>query len=153
MTDPAAPLSPDPSNPMLLLENQLCFPLYAASRMLTKAYQPLLQELGLTYPQYLVLLLLWEHKELTVKEIGEHLLLDSGTLTPLLKRMEQRKWLSRRRAAHDERSVIIELLPDGEALHGPACRVPEQMLTRLGMPNEDFLALRSQLNNLLIRLQ
>lgn len=153
MTDPAAPLSPDSSNPMLLLENQLCFPLYAASRMLTKAYQPLLQELGLTYPQYLVLLLLWEHQELTVKEIGEHLLLDSGTLTPLLKRMEQRQWLSRRRAAHDERSVIIELLPDGKALHGPACQIPEQMLTRLGMPAEEFLALRSQLNNLLIRLQ
>ncbi|RFP64067.1 MarR family transcriptional regulator [Hymenobacter lapidiphilus] len=138
---------------MLLLENQLCFPLYAASRMLTKAYQPLLQELGLTYPQYLVLLLLWEHKELTVKEIGEHLMLDSGTLTPLLKRMEQRQWLSRRRASHDERSVIIELLPTGKALHEPACRIPEQMLTRLGMPAEEFLALRSQLNNLLTRLQ
>ncbi|NVO85985.1 MarR family transcriptional regulator [Hymenobacter sp. P5252] len=138
---------------MLLLENQLCFPLYAASRMLTKAYQPLLQELGLTYPQYLVLMLLWEHKELTVKEIGEHLLLDSGTLTPLLKRMEQRQWLSRRRAAHDERSVIIELLPAGKSLHEPACRVPEQMLTRLGMPTEEFLALRSQLNKLLARLQ
>ncbi|NVO32806.1 MarR family winged helix-turn-helix transcriptional regulator [Hymenobacter lapidiphilus] len=153
MTDSAAPLLPDSSNPMLLLENQLCFPLYAASRMLTKAYQPLLQELGLTYPQYLVLMLLWEHKELTVKEIGEHLLLDSGTLTPLLKRMEQRQWLSRRRAAHDERSVIIELLPDGKALHEPACRVPEQMLTRLGMPTEDFVALRNQLNKLLTKLQ
>ncbi|WP_019948680.1 MarR family winged helix-turn-helix transcriptional regulator [Hymenobacter aerophilus] len=154
MADSATPL-PDPNDPhaLLRLGNQLCFPLYAASRMLTKAYQPLLQELGLTYPQYLVLLLLWEHQELTVKELGEHLLLDSGTLTPLLKRMEQRQWLSRRRDARDERSVIIGLQPAGEALRGPACRIPEQLLSRLGMPEADFLALRSQLNQLLTRLQ
>ena len=153
MADSALPISPDAPNPLLQLENQLCFPLYAASRMLTKAYQPLLQELGLTYPQYLVLLLLWEHQELTVKEIGEHLLLDSGTLTPLLKRMEQRLWLSRRRAPHDERSVIIGLQPAGEALRAPACRIPEQLLARLGMPTAEFIALRNQLNHLLTRLQ
>lgn len=153
MADSSNPLPSDTPNPLLRLENQLCFPLYAASRMLTKAYQPLLLELGLTYPQYLVLLLLWEHQELTVKELGEHLLLDSGTLTPLLKRMEQRQWLRRRRAPHDERSVIISLEPAGEALRGPACRIPEQLLDRLGMPEAEFIALRTQLNHLLTRLQ
>ena len=140
-------------SPLLKLENQLCFPLYAASRMLTKAYQPLLQELDLTYPQYLVLLLLWEHEELTVKSLGENLLLDSGTLTPLLKRMEQKQWLSRRRDPRDERSVIIGLLPAGAALRQPACRIPEQLLARLNMPIAEFEALRVQLNQLLIRLQ
>lgn len=148
---PATPANP--GNPMQRLESQLCFPLYAASRMLTKAYQPLLQELGLTYPQYLVLLLLWEHQELTVKELGENLLLDSGTLTPLLKRMEQRQWLSRRRDPRDERSVIIGLQPAGEALKAPACRIPEQLFARLGMPEAEFTALRQQLNHLLTRLQ
>ncbi|MFD2785146.1 MarR family winged helix-turn-helix transcriptional regulator [Hymenobacter rubripertinctus] len=145
--------STDAPNPLLQLENQLCFPLYAASRMLTKAYQPLLQELDLTYPQYLVLLLLWEHEELTVKALGESLLLDSGTLTPLLKRMEQKQWLSRRRDPRDERSVIIGLLPAGAALRQPACRIPEQLLARLNMPLAEFEALRTQLNQLLIRLQ
>ena len=79
-----------PCNPLLKLDNQLCFSVYALSRLITKAYQPLLDTLGVTYPQYLVLMLLWEHESLTVKELGEKLLLDSGTLTPLLKRMEQR---------------------------------------------------------------
>ncbi|MFC4794060.1 MarR family winged helix-turn-helix transcriptional regulator [Hymenobacter endophyticus] len=140
-------------NPIQQLENQLCFPLYAASRMLTKAYQPLLQEFDLTYPQYLVLLLLWEHQERTVKELGEHLLLDSGTLTPLLKRMEQRQLISRRRDPRDERSVIIGLLPAGEALRQPTCRIPEQLFEKMGFPLTEFEALRDQLNNLLTRLR
>ncbi|OWP64480.1 MarR family transcriptional regulator [Hymenobacter amundsenii] len=152
MSDSLATSSAD-QNPLLKLENQLCFPLYAVSRLLTKAYQPLLQELGLTYPQYLVLLLLWEHQQLTVKELGENLLLDSGTLTPLLKRMEQKQWLSRRRDPRDERSVIIELLPAGAALWQPACRIPEQLFARLEMPETEFEALRGQLNQLLIRLR
>ena len=150
---PESPTSSADQNPLLKLENQLCFPLYAASRMLTKAYQPLLQELGLTYPQYLVLLLLWEHEQLTVKELGENLLLDSGTLTPLLKRMEQKQWLSRRRDPRDERSVIIGLQTAGLALRAAACRIPEQLVARLGMPEAEFTQLRDQLNLLLTRLQ
>ncbi|MBT9392645.1 MarR family transcriptional regulator [Hymenobacter sp. NST-14] len=147
------PLSTPDQNPLLKLSSQLCFPLYAVSRLLTKAYQPFLQELGLTYPQYLVLLLLWEHEELTVKTLGENLLLDSGTLTPLLKRMEQKQWVSRRRDPRDERSVIIGLLPAGAALRQPACRIPEQLFNRLEMPEAEFEALRTQLNQLLLRLQ
>ncbi|WP_151088412.1 MarR family winged helix-turn-helix transcriptional regulator [Hymenobacter baengnokdamensis] len=139
-------------HPALKLENQLCFPLYAVSRQLTKAYQPLLQELGLTYPQYLVFLLLWEYERLTVKELGEKLLLDSGTLTPLLKRMEQKQWLSRRRAPHDERLVIVELLPAGRALEAQARGIPTQMLEKLHMSPAQAGALRAQLIHLLAQL-
>jgi DNA-binding MarR family transcriptional regulator len=140
------------NNPLLQLENQLCFPLYALSRMITKAYQPLLQELDLTYPQYLVFMLLWEHQELTVKELGEKLLLDSGTLTPLLKRLEQKQWISRRRDPRDERSVIISLLPAGQELQARACQIPEEIFAKLNMPQADFETLRQQLNALLIQL-
>lgn len=140
------------ANALLKLENQLCFPLYALSRMLTKAYQPLLQELGLTYPQYLVFLLLWQRQEMTVKELGEKLLLDSGTLTPLLKRLEQKQWISRRRDPRDERSVLVALLPAGRELEAQACKIPEQLLTKLAMSPAEFEALRQQLNTLLTRL-
>ncbi|RPD45004.1 MarR family transcriptional regulator [Hymenobacter sediminis] len=143
---------PATPNPLLQLENQLCFPLYALSRMITKAYQPLLQELDLTYPQYLVFMLLWEHQELTVKELGEKLLLDSGTLTPLLKRLEQKQWITRRRDPRDERSVIIGLLPAGQALQERACRIPESIAARLNMSKADFETLRRQLNTLLTQL-
>ncbi|MBF9238486.1 MarR family transcriptional regulator [Hymenobacter sp. BT683] len=139
-------------NPVQQLENQLCFPLYAASRMLTKAYQPYLQELDLTYPQYLVLLLLWEHDELTVKALGEQLLLDSGTLTPLLKRMEQKYWLSRRRDPADERMVLIRLLPAGRALQAQACHIPAQLLEKLTLTPTEFEALRRQLQHILTQL-
>ncbi|WBO85349.1 MarR family winged helix-turn-helix transcriptional regulator [Hymenobacter yonginensis] len=149
-------MSDNPSLPsdetLLKLESQLCFPIYAVSRMLTKAYQPYLQELDLTYPQYLVLLLLWEHGELTVKALGDNLLLDSGTLTPLLKRLEQKQWVSRRRDPRDERSVIIGLLPAGRELQQRACHVPEALFARLGMSPAEFEALRTQLQQLLIRL-
>jgi DNA-binding MarR family transcriptional regulator len=139
-------------NPLLQLENQLCFPLYAVSRLFTKAYQPLLQEMDLTYPQYLVLLVLWEHEELSVKGLGEKLLLDSGTLTPLLKRLEQRGLVSRRRDAQDERSVLIGLLPAGRALQEKACCIPEALAARLQLSPEEFIALRTQLNHLLTQL-
>ncbi|OGX83073.1 MarR family transcriptional regulator [Hymenobacter glacialis] len=139
-------------NSLLKLENQLCFPFYAVSRLLTKAYQPMLQALDLTYPQYLVFLLLWEHQQLTVKELGEKLLLDSGTLTPLLKRMEQRQWLNRRRDPRDERSVIIELLPAGRSLEAQACAIPQHMLERVHMSDEAIAALRLHLTHLLTQL-
>jgi len=144
--------TPGPPNEHLKLENQLCFPFYAVSRQLTKAYQPHLQALGLTYPQYLVLLLLWEHQELTVKDLCEQLLLDSGTLTPLLKRMEQKQWLSRRRAPHDERSVVIGLLPAGQALEAQASHIPGALLDQTGLTLPELASLRTQLTNLLTRL-
>lgn len=147
-TSPAQPVK----NSLLKLENQLCFPFYAVSRLLTKAYQPLLQALNLTYPQYLVFLLLWEHEQLTVKELGEKLLLDSGTLTPLLKRMEQKQWLSRRRDPRDERSVIIALLPAGRALETRADQIPTQMLDRMQMSEAEIAALRAHLSHLLTQL-
>ncbi|WBA42331.1 MarR family winged helix-turn-helix transcriptional regulator [Hymenobacter canadensis] len=134
------------------LENQLCFPIYAVSRLLTKAYQPYLQELDLTYPQYLVLMLLWEHDELTVKALGEKLLLDSGTLTPLLKRLEQKQCVSRRRDPRDERSVIISLLPAGRELQQRACHIPATLFARLDMSPVEFETLRAQLQHLLIQL-
>lgn len=146
--------TPEDDFSLLKLENQLCFPLYAASRQLTKAYQPYLRELDadLTYPQYLVLLLLWEHQEMTVKELGDNLLLDSGTLTPLLKRMEQKQWVSRRRDPRDERSVIIGLLPAGRALHKPACVIPQGLLAQLEIAPKDMVVLRRLLNQLITRL-
>ena len=144
--------TPPAPNDLLKLENQLCFPFYAISRQLTKAYQPYLQALGLTYPQYLVLLLLWEHQELTVKELGERLLLDSGTLTPLLKRMAQQQWLSRRRDPRDERSVVISLLPGGRALEARAGDIPARMLARVGLTLTELDALRTQLTQILTRL-
>ena len=139
-------------DPMLQLENQLCFPLYAVSRLVTKTYQPLLAELDLTYPQYLVLLLLWEHAELSVKELGEKLLLDSGTLTPLLKRLEQRGLVSRRRDARDERSVRIGLQPAGEALRQRAACIPAALLAKFQLSPTEFEGLRAQLNQLLTQL-
>ncbi|WP_324671520.1 MarR family transcriptional regulator [Hymenobacter sp. GOD-10R] len=138
---------------LLKLDNQLCFPLYALSRMFTKAYQPYLQALDITYPQYLVLMLLWEHQELTVKELGEKLLLDSGTLTPLLKRMEQRQWLSRHRDPRDERSVVITLLPAGKELQAPACSIPVHLLEKLQLSPTEFETLRTQLQQLLTVLR
>jgi len=146
--------SPSPSvkNSLLKLENQLCFPFYAVSRLLTKAYQPLLQALDLTYPQYLVFLLLWEHEQLTVKELGEELLLDSGTLTPLLKRMEQKQWVSRRRDPRDERSVIIGLRPAGRALEIQADQIPVQMLDKVQMSETEITALRTHLTHLITQL-
>ena len=139
-------------NSLLTLESQICFPVYAVSRLITKADQPLLQALGLTYPQYLVFLLLWEHGQLTVKELGEKLLLDSGTLTPLLKRMEQKQWLSRRRDPRDERSVVIALLPAGRALEAQAEQIPTRMLDKMQMSEAEILSLRAHLTHLLAQL-
>jgi DNA-binding MarR family transcriptional regulator len=99
-----------------------------------------------------VFLLLWEHERLTVKELGEKLLLDSGTLTPLLKRMEQKQWISRRRDPRDERSVIIELLPAGRALQAQACDIPNQLLDKLQMTPAEVIALRAHLTHILTQL-
>ena len=113
---------------LLRLDNQLCFSIYAASRAITRAYRPLLEPFGLTYPQDLVLLTLWEKDGQTVNEIGQRLYLDSGTLTPLLKRMESSKFLERRRAKTDERKVEVWLGAKGTELRSVALQIPESLL-------------------------
>ena len=111
----------------LRLENQLCFPLYACSKEIVKAYRPYLDELDLTYTQYITMMVMWEHKELRVKEVGERLFLDSSTLTPLLKRLEEKGYVTRRRSAEDERDLIVTITPSGEALKEKAVNVPERL--------------------------
>ena len=111
----------------LKLENQLCFPLYACAKEIVKAYKPYLDELDLTYTQYITMMVLWEHKILRVKDLGKCLFLDSGTLTPLLKRLEEKGYVSRRRSAEDERDVIVTITESGEALKEKAVTVPERL--------------------------
>jgi MarR family transcriptional regulator, organic hydroperoxide resistance regulator len=122
------PIAPASSAESLKLDNQLCFALYSASLAMTKAYKPLLGTLGITYPQYLVLLLLWEQDSQSVSALGERLFLDSGTLTPLLKRMELAGLLRRERSADDERRVRVWLTPQGQALRAQAETIPQCML-------------------------
>jgi len=116
----------------LLLDEQLCFALYNASRALTRTYAPLLEPLGLTYPQYLVLLVLWERDGLPVSQLGERLALDSGTLTPLLKRLERQGVVERRRGDDDERVVRIHLTPAGRALRSRARKIPTELACSAG---------------------
>lgn len=131
------------------LENQLCFLLYASSREMTKQYKPLLEKLNVTYPQYLALLLLWEHETLTVKKMGELLYLDSGTLTPMLKRMEQQGLITRKRSEEDERSVLISLTENGESLKEKAADIPRTILGLSKQSGEDLKQLKSALYTLL----
>jgi DNA-binding MarR family transcriptional regulator len=117
----------------LLLDRQVCFPLYAASNLLTRLYRPVLDPLGLTYSQYLVMLVLWERSPASVGDLGERLHLDSGTLTPLLKRMEQGGFISRQRDPEDERRVLISLTAHGRDLRKAALNVPETLALKLGL--------------------
>lgn len=134
------------------LSEQVCFDLYAASRAVTNAYRPVLNELGLTYPQFLVLIVLWERGTCTVKQLAEVLRLDHGTLTPLLRRMEAKELLTRRRADADERLVDIALAPDGDALRIHATRIHCDMKDALGMGDVEFAALQSTLRVLTANL-
>lgn len=136
----------------LLLDSQLCFPLYALSRQVTAQYRPFLETLELTYPQYLVLLLLWESDNRTVGEIGERLLLDSGTLTPLLKRMEQKGLLTRQRNPADERQVTIQLTESGRSLQALAMDIPTQLQESLNLDDQQVITLRNQLQAILQQL-
>jgi DNA-binding MarR family transcriptional regulator len=139
-------------DPSLLLDEQLCFALYAASRRMAAAYRPLLDALDLTYPQYLVMLVLWEQDGLTVRELGERLQLDSGTLTPLLKRLEQAGLLGRRRRRSDEREVEITLTDAGRTLRERAADIPRCMAEKLCMTVDAFKQLRDELKKLATRL-
>ena len=111
----------------LKLKNQLCFPLYACSKEIIKAYKPYLDELDLTYTQYITMMVMWEHKELKVKDVGKYLFLDSSTLTPLLKRLEEKGYVTRRRSADDERDLIVTITDRGEELKEKALLVPERL--------------------------
>ena len=137
----------------LLLGNQLCFAIYSTAHAFNRVYKPLLKRLGLTYPQYLVMLVLWERDGLPVKDIGERLFLDSGTLTPLLKRMEAAELIKRTRGTEDERQVLIALTSQGQALREKARAVPKAILaasacsvSELSAMKNEIIALRDRLN-------
>jgi MarR family transcriptional regulator, organic hydroperoxide resistance regulator len=136
----------------LLLDNQLCFALYSASLAMTKLYKPLLEEMGLTYPQYLAMLVLWERDGLMVSELGERLSLDSGTLTPLLKRMELAGLVSRMRAVDDERRVHIQLTAAGRKLKAKAQKIPGCVLSATHCSIPELISLTQQVQNLRDRL-
>ncbi|PWW62704.1 MarR family winged helix-turn-helix transcriptional regulator [Actinokineospora spheciospongiae] len=135
------------------LEQQLCFALYSASRAMTTCYRPLLEDLGLTYPQYLVMLALLEREPVTVKDLGATLRLDSGTLSPLLKRMAAAGLLTRSRSAVDERSVVVSLTEAGEALRGRIAEVPAGVLAASGSSLEQIVALQADVTAFLARME
>jgi len=141
------------NNDLLKLENQICFKIYTAEREITKLYRDLLQEMNVTYPQYLVLLLLWEKHSLLVKELGKRLFLDSGTLTPMLKRMEKNGLVERKRSAEDERSVVISLTEKGDALKEKAECIPGQLIENIAMKKEELTLLNKTLTSMLDLLQ
>lgn len=130
------------------LDDQLCFALYAASNAMTRIYRELLEPLGLTYPQYLAMLVLWEQAPLNVKALGDRLQLDSGTLTPMLKRMEQAGLVSRRRDPADERQLEITLTEAGQAMRPAAARMQAELACRLPLPLADIVRLRGELQGL-----
>ena len=138
--------------PSVLLEDQLCFALYAASRALTARYRPQLEAIGLTYPQYLVMMLLWEQDNQTVGQLGARLNLDSGTLSPLLKRLTAAGLVSRHRRVEDERSVAIALTDEGRALRERGLAFNEDMLCALQLDVADFDSLKAQLETLIERV-
>lgn len=126
----------------LLLENQLCFALYDASRRVTQLYREHLKGLGITYPQYLVIMVLWEEGCVSVKELGARLNLDSGTLTPLLKRLEKGGFLTRTRSKKDERELVVELTKKGRMISVDADCIPNKLLKKFGLPKEKIFELR-----------
>jgi DNA-binding MarR family transcriptional regulator len=140
------------SGDLLALDNQLCFALYAATRAITRTYRERLEPLGLTYPQYLALTVLWETDGLTVGDMGRRLMLDSGTLTPLLKRLEGAGIIRRSRRTSDEREVEIWLTEDGARLKEMAYAVREHVVCRLGMSEREIAALRRELMALVEQL-
>ncbi|MFE2645831.1 MarR family winged helix-turn-helix transcriptional regulator [Streptomyces nigra] len=149
MTATPAPIPGDPATgDVLRLDEQISFSLTAASRAFGGVYRILLKDLGLTYPQYLVMLVLWEHGELPVNKVGEHLRLDSGTLSPLLKRLQAAGLVRRERSARDERSVQVEFTEAGSALRERALDVPRRITASTGAGLEEIRELRTRLNQL-----
>ena len=136
-------------NNILMLDNQLCFAIYACTRQMTKLYKPYLDEMGLTYTQYISLLVLWEEDEITVKALGSKLYLDSGTLTPLLKKLETMGFIKRTRDKTDERNLLISLTSEGKALKEKAYGIPVKVFSHTGLSLERAVSLREDLKNML----
>ena len=151
--NPQPPVAPPSTQETLRLDNQLCFALYSASLAMTRLYQPLLAQLGLTYPQYLVMLALWEQDDVAVSDIGQRLGLDSGTLTPLLKRLAQQGLLSRERDAQDERRVRVRLSVAGQALREQAAQIPGCILQATQCSLSEVQALATQVRALRTTIQ
>lgn len=137
---------------VLKIQNQLCFPLYACAREVVKRYTPFLDEIDLTYTQYIVMMVLWEKRSVTVKELGNILFLDSGTLTPLLKKLEAKNFISRKRSETDERNLIVTITPEGEALREKAVEIPEKMSQCVALEPEEAMTLYQILYKLLGRM-
>lgn len=146
MTTPATPPAAGSDAPRL--NRQVCFAMYSASRAATAAYRPMLEELGLTYPQYLAMMVLWEEQPRSVRELGEELGLDSGTLSPLLKRLESLGFVERRRSAADERRVEVFLTPAGSALSTRASGIPQRLADAAGLSTAELDQLRETLSRL-----
>ena len=134
---------------MLKLESQLCFPLYACAKEIVRRYNPLLEPLGLTYTQYIAMMVMWEHKSISVKEMGKLLFLDSGTLTPMLKKMEKAGLIRRKRSEDDERVVIVTITEKGEKLHDDASQVPVRMSGCVTLETEEAMQLYNLLHKLM----
>lgn len=134
---------------VLKLENQLCFPLYAAAKETVKLYRPFLEKMNLTYTQYIAMLVFWEHKKMNVKELGEKLYLDSGTLTPVLKSLEAKGYVRRYRSTEDERVLLVEVTEAGKALRDEALSVPAQMACHVMLSPEESQTLYKLLYKLL----
>jgi len=147
------PLPKLPPAEMLKLDHQLCFALYSSSLAMTKLYKPLLDPLNLTYPQYLAMLVLWEGDGISVSDLGQRLLLDSGTLTPLLKRLEASGWVRRERDSADERRVLLHLTPAGKALKIRAAKVPPQVACATSCSLEELNSLTARLKALRNEIQ
>ena len=137
----------------LRLENQLCFPLYACAKEVTRKYKPFLDPLDLTYTQYIAMMVLWEKKEVRVKDLGEALYLDSGTLTPLLKRLEQKGLLTRSRNQEDERALCVRISAEGEALEQKALSIPDGMRACISLSEEEMQVLKKLLHRTLEGLE
>ena len=136
-------------NESLKLENQLCFPLYACAKEIVRRYTTLLEPLGLTYTQYIAMMVMWEHKSISVRDMGKLLFLDSGTLTPMLKKMEKAGWIQRKRSERDERMVILTITARGEELHDMAAEIPSKMARCVTLENDEALQLYSLLNKMM----
>lgn len=137
----------------LKLQNQLCFPLYVIAKEITGLYRPFLDELDITYPQYLVMMVLWENDGLSVNHIGEKLYLDSGTLTPLLKRLETKGFIQRKRKKEDERVVEVFTTETGKALKANACEIPEKIYKKIDVSEQDWIDLKTSVLKILNKIE
>lgn len=134
---------------ILKLENQLCFPLYACAKEIVRQYKPILDEFDLTYTQYITMMVMWERKELNVKELGEYIYLDSGTLTPVLKKLETKGYIKRNRSKNDERNLLVVLTEKGENLREQALKIPAQVAQCINLEADEINSLRKLLNKML----